>query len=280
MDAEIRKVLNNLDFSVPLKEGGLNFSASEGAKVSRRITSSEDRLTSYYKTPYIKRGETLNVNVAAMIDHTLLKPTAQKNDILRLCEEAKMYRFASVCVNPYWVKLCSEVLSGTGIDVCTVVGFPLGATTTYAKTKETEEAIKNGATEIDMVINIGALKDKDYKAVQHDIEEVVKAASGNVVKVIIECCYLTDEEKITACIISKAAGAHFVKTSTGFGSWGARAEDVLLMRKTVGEEMGVKAAGGIRSYEDAVKMIKSGANRLGTSSGVKIAKEEAELKRS
>ncbi|MEY8000505.1 deoxyribose-phosphate aldolase [Clostridium sp. Mt-5] len=211
------------------------------------------------------------MNIAEMIDHTALKPDTTKKQIIQLIEEAKQYQFASVCINPMWVKLAGEKLKDSGINVCTVIGFPLGANTTETKAFEVKNAIKNGASEVDMVINIGELKDKNNVYVERDIRAVVEAAKGKaLVKVIIEACLLTQEEKIRACKIAKKAGADFVKTSTGFSKAGAAVEDVELMRKTVGDDMGVKAAGGIHTEEEAVKMIEAGANRIGTSSGISI----------
>ncbi|WP_457752977.1 deoxyribose-phosphate aldolase [Thermococcus sp.] len=214
----------------------------------------------------------MEIDIAKYIDHTNLKPYATKEDIIRLCEEAKKYGFYAVCVNPYRVKLAKETLKGTDIKVASVIGFPLGATPTEVKVFEAKKALEDGADELDMVINIGALKDGDYDYVRRDIEEVVKVAheKGAIVKVIIETCYLTDEEKEIACKLAMEAGADFVKTSTGFGTGGATVEDVKLMRRVVGDKLGVKAAGGIRTYEQALEMIKAGANRIGTSSGVKI----------
>ncbi len=211
-------------------------------------------------------------NLARKIDHTLLKPEATENEVRGLCDEAKKYDFASVCVNPCYVSLCSELLKGTNVKVCTVIGFPLGATTTEAKRFEAEQAISNGAEEIDMVINIGRLKQGDYDYVFHDVNQVVLAAKkhGAVCKVILETALLTDEEKIKACIICKQAGADFVKTSTGFSKGGATAGDVALMKYVVGSSVGVKASGGIRSREDAEKMVASGADRIGASASVKI----------
>lgn len=210
-------------------------------------------------------------NYAKMIDHTLLKAEATKEQIEKICAEAKEFGFASVCVNPTWVKLCSELLQGTEVLVCTVIGFPLGANTSAVKAFEVKDAIANGAKEVDMVINIGALKDKNYDLVQADIAAVVEAAKGSaIVKVIIESCLLTDEEKVKACELSVAAGADFVKTSTGFSTGGATAEDIALMRKTVGPDLGVKASGGVRSLEDMKKMVEAGATRIGASSGVAI----------
>lgn len=216
-------------------------------------------------------------DIARFIDHTLLKPDATCEQIAKLCEEAKEYRFASICVNPANVSLASSLLRGTQVRVCTVVGFPLGANTSLTKAVETRDAIANGATEIDMVINVGALKSGDYDLVKRDIEAVVDAACGKaLVKVILETAVLTDEEKVKGCLLAKLAGADFVKTSTGFGPGGATTPDVRLMRKVVGTEMGVKAAGGIRDYESTRQMLEAGANRIGASAGVKIVKEACE----
>lgn len=211
------------------------------------------------------------MNLAKYMDHTILKAEATTEQVKKICQEAIQYGFASVCVNPYYAAYVSEQLKGTDIKTCVVIGFPLGANTKEVKAFETVQAIENGAGEVDMVINIGALKDKNYEVVKADIEAVVKAAAKKaLVKVIFETCLLTEEEKIKACEISKAAGVDFVKTSTGFSTGGATAEDVALMRKTVGEEMGVKASGAIRDYATAVKMIEAGANRLGVSASVSI----------
>lgn len=204
------------------------------------------------------------------IDHTLLKPDASQEQIETLIEEAKKYDFASVCVNPTWVSFAAQVLKGTDVKVCTVIGFPLGANTPELKAFETSDAIQNGADEVDMVINIGALKSRNFDLVERDIRAVVEAAKGTLVKVIIETCLLTDDEKVKACQIAQKAGADFVKTSTGFSTGGATVEDVALMRKTVGPDMEVKASGGARSYEDALAFIKAGATRIGASSGVAI----------
>jgi len=215
--------------------------------------------------------------VAALIDHTLLKPEATPDQIAQLCYEARKHGFASVCVNPTHVGLCAQLLHGSPVKVCTVIGFPLGATSPETKAFETQQAIDEGASEIDMVINIGAIKAKDYEHAVRDVRSVVRAAhaKGAIVKVIIEAALLTDEEKIAACLISKEAGADFVKTSTGFGPGGATVADVALMRKVVGPGMGVKAAGGIRNLADAQKMIAAGATRIGASAGVKILAEAA-----
>lgn len=204
------------------------------------------------------------------IDHTLLKPDASQEQIETLIEEAKKYDFASVCVNPTWVNFAAQALKGTDVKVCTVIGFPLGANTPELKAFETSDAIQNGANEVDMVINIGALKSRNFDLVERDIRAVVEAAKGTLVKVIIETCLLTDDEKVKACQIAQKAGADFVKTSTGFSTGGATVADVALMRKTVGPDMGVKASGGARSYEDALAFIKAGATRIGASSGVAI----------
>ncbi len=213
--------------------------------------------------------------VAAMIDHTLLKPDATKHEIEKLCREAAEFHFATVCVNPSWVALCASLLRGSGVGVCSVVGFPLGATTADVKHYETRRAIFDGATEIDMVINIGALKSGDLQAVERDIAAVVGPCreASVVSKVIIEVALLTDEQKIAASTLARAAGADFVKTSTGFASGGATAADVALMRRVVGAEMGVKAAGGVRDYEGLKAMVAAGATRVGASAGVKIVQE-------
>lgn len=211
------------------------------------------------------------MNIARMIDHTLLRADATQAEISKLVEEAKQYQFASVCVNPTWVSYCAEQLADTEVKVCTVIGFPLGATTSEVKAFESKNAIDNGAKEIDMVINIGQLKAGNDAFVQQDIESVVQAASGKaLVKVIIETCLLTDEEKVRACELSVKAGVDFVKTSTGFSTGGATPADVSLMRKTVGQEVGVKASGGVRNLEDVNKMIEAGASRIGASSSVSI----------
>ena len=211
------------------------------------------------------------------IDHTLLKADATKEQITKLCNEAKQYDFASVCVNTCYVPLCKELLKDSDVKVCTVVGFPLGAMDSKSKAYEAKTAVLNGAEEVDMVINIGALKDKDYKYVTNDIKEIVEASKPAIVKVIIETCLLTDEEKIEACKCALEAKAAFVKTSTGFSTNGATLEDVKLMKETVKDNCKVKAAGGIRTYEDAIKMIEAGADRLGCSAGIKIM-EEAKIK--
>ncbi len=226
-------------------------------------------------------GETATAHDwASLIDHTLLKPEASENDIRKLCSEAAEFGFASVCVNPVWVKKASEFLQGSGVPVCTVIGFPLGATLSDVKAYEARRAIFNGASEVDMVINVGALKSGDDCAVEDDIKAVTEAAHENGVlcKVIIETALLTDEEKVRACLASKNAGADFVKTSTGFAKGGATVEDVNLMRRTVGKDLGVKASGGVKGIDDARKMFEAGATRIGASVGVKIAQEAGGVK--
>ena len=207
---------------------------------------------------------------AKLIDHTLLKAVATPEQIAKLCKEAVEYHFASVCVNPCNVAQCAKLLAGTGVDVCTVIGFPLGANTPETKAFEAKDAIANGATEVDMVINLGALKAGNYDALYNDILAVVNAANGVLVKVIIETCYLTDEEKVLACEAATNAGANFVKTSTGFGTGGATAHDVALMKASIKPGMKVKASGGIRTLEDTVTMVEAGASRIGASAGVQI----------
>lgn len=213
--------------------------------------------------------------IAHLIDHTLLRPDAKRQDIEELCREAATYKFATVCVNPCWVALCSQLLAGTGVLVCSVVGFPLGATTADVKAYETRRAIFDGAKEIDTVINVGALKSGDLATVQRDIEAIVVPCRdcGVLSKVIIEAALLSDDEKVTACTLAKAAGADYVKTSTGFGPGGATAADVALMRRVVGAEMGVKAAGGVRDLDALKAMVAAGASRVGASAGVKILQQ-------
>ena len=217
------------------------------------------------------------MSIASMIDHTLLKQDATGEQIDRLCAEAAEYHFASVCVNPYYVVRCVKNLKGTGVKVCTVVGFPLGATTMETKVFETLQAVASGAEEIDMVINVCALKSGHIRGVEQEIQAMAAAVEGKaILKVIIETCLLTDEEKVRACTVSKLAGADFVKTSTGFSTGGATVEDVKLMRETVGPEMGVKASGGIRDYAKAKAMIDAGASRIGASAGIAIVEAERE----
>ena len=208
------------------------------------------------------------------IDHTNLKQDMSEQDLIKLVNEAKEYDFFSICINPCWVKQASELLAGSNTNVCSVIGFPLGANTTNIKVLEAKEAIENGASEIDMVINVPKLKDKEYEYVYNEIKKIKEAIGDNVLKVIIEACLLTDEEKTIACQIIMKAGANFVKTSTGMSTGGANVEDVKLFKKVVGDNTLIKAAGGVRTYEDAISMIEAGANRIGTSGGVKIVNGE------
>jgi len=236
-------------------------------EVVRKLKEEESQKAGYTEGARVMMPEDL----AKYIDHTLLKPEATLEQINRLCDEAVKYKFASVCVNTTWTAQCAKRLRGTGVKVAVVVGFPLGAMSGRSKGFEARHAIEEGANEIDMVINIGALKSRHLNLVEEDIRHVLRVCGRNVIlKVIIETALLTGEEKVLACQIAQKAGAHFVKTSTGFSTGGATVEDVSLMRKTVGPKMGLKAAGGIRSYDDAIAMIKAGATRLGTSSGVAI----------
>ena len=222
------------------------------------------------QTPAASDGYT-PVDMAKYIDHTYLKPEASVNEIRKICDEAKKYHCASVCVNPSYIQYVAQQLEGSGVTPCCVIAFPFGTSTPEAKAFEASDAASKGAREIDMVINVGAIKSGDWLLVKRDIEGVVNAVKGRAkVKVIIEACLLTDEEKVKACTVAKLAGAAFVKTSTGYSTGGATVEDVRLMRETVGPEMGVKASGGVRTYDDAVAMLKAGANRLGCSSTMKI----------
>lgn len=214
-------------------------------------------------------------DIAPFIDHTLLKPNAKEEEITQLCNEAREFGFAAICINPSYVPLAASLLANTPVKICTVVGFPLGSMTTEAKAFETRDAVAKGAEEIDVVINVGKLKSGDYQYVVEDIKGVVKAAQHRIVKVIIEAAMLTDDEKVAACILAKAGGAQFVKTSTGFGPGGATAHDVALMRRTVGAEMGVKAAGGIRDLATAAEMVKAGATRIGASASVQIVTSQS-----
>jgi deoxyribose-phosphate aldolase len=242
-------------------------------KIAAAIQAGAERFTANLGISGVK------TEIAHLIDHTLLKPDATVQQIAQLCHEALLYQFASVCINPAHVKLAAQLLQNSEVKVCTVVGFPLGATSTQAKVFETQQALDDGATEIDMVINIGALKSGDDMLVERDIAAVVESAHrrGALCKVIIEAALLTDEEKIRACELAKQAGADFVKTSTGFSSGGATIEDVALMRRTVGPKVGVKASGGIRTLAEARNMISAGATRLGVSAGVKIIQEAQSL---
>ncbi len=217
----------------------------------------------------------MNNKIANMIDHTVLKATSTKEDVIKICNEAKEYGFFSVCINPTHIELVKEELKGSDVKVCTVIGFPLGANTPAVKAFETKDAIKRGADEVDMVINIGALKDKNYDLVLEDIKAVVDAANKEaLVKVIIETCYLTDEEKVKACELAVQAGTDFVKTSTGFGAGGSTPADIKLMRETVGPEIGVKASGGVRCEADAIAVIEAGASRIGASASIAIVSGE------
>ncbi|MEG0855455.1 MAG: deoxyribose-phosphate aldolase [Terrisporobacter sp.] len=214
-------------------------------------------------------------NIANMIDHTVLKAFSTKEDVIKVCKEAKEYGFFSVCINPTHIELAKKELEGSNVKVCTVIGFPLGANTSEVKAFETKDAIKKGAHEVDMVINIGALKDKNYELVYEDIKAVVDAANKQaLVKVIIETCYLTDEEKKIACELSVKAGTDYVKTSTGFATGGSTPEDIKLMRNVVGANIGVKASGGVRTTDDAIKVMEAGASRIGASASISIATGE------
>ena len=240
-------------------------------RTAQVVAAGADRVSS------CSRVAGLTPSIAALIDHTLLKPEATREDIRRLCAEARRYGFASVCINPYWVSLAAAELKGSPVKVCTVVGFPLGANLTAVKVAEAEAALRDGAQELDMVINIGALRSGDQEAVLADIRAVAEAAhrGGAILKTILETALLDDNQKVIACTLARLAGADFVKTSTGFGPSGATAEDVALMRLTVGERLGVKAAGGIRSLEDLRKMVAAGATRIGASASVKIVEAAA-----
>lgn len=239
--------------------------------INQKLQQFKNSFTENFSLPQLNEKE-----LAKMIDHTLLKPDATENEIIQLCNEAKQFDFASVCVNPCWVDLCFNHLKETNVKVCTVIGFPLGANHTTTKIQEAETAISDGAEEIDMVINIGKLKSKNFDSVFSEIEKIsyISKSSLTITKVIIETCLLTDEEKIIASILSKEAGADFVKTSTGFSKGGATIYDVALMNFAVDSKIKVKASGGVRSKEDALKMIAAGASRIGTSSGVKIIRGE------
>jgi len=242
-------------------------------RVGHVISAGAERLTSSLG------GIPHDPGVAPLIDHTLLKPDVTPDEIAQLCYEARKFGFASVCINPGHVKLAANLLEGSSVKVCTVIGFPLGASAPDVKAFETETALRDGATEIDMVINIGALKGRDHTLVAHDIQGVVRVAhaAGALVKVIIETALLSEEEKVTACLLAKEAGADFVKTSTGFSGGGATVEDISLMRRVVGPEMGVKASGGVSDYDDAKHMVDAGATRIGASAGVKIVQGEREI---
>lgn len=244
------------------------------AGVQSVVQSGADRITA---SVGLKDGN-FDLSLARMIDHTLLKPEATKQQVEELCAEAKQYSFASVCINPSFVKLCAQLLRGTSVKVCTVIGFPLGMTSTETKTFEVEQAMKDGARELDMVLNVGMLKSSENTYVENDIRSVAQAVhrTGSLLKVIIETGLLTDEEKVRACVLAKRAGADFVKTSTGFAKGGATAGDIRLMRKVVGSGLGVKASGGVRTQEQALELIESGADRIGASASVKIVLGEKE----
>jgi len=280
-DATLERLIEQITHQVLVQVEGK--AASPGSAAGAPPLSAQnyvDRVQPVVSAGADRVASTLGVaptdgSLSHMIDHTLLKPGATQDEIAQLCYEARKWGFASVCVNPSYVKLCADLLKGSDVLVCTVVGFPLGATSTESKVFETQKAIRDGATEMDMVINVGALRSRDYELVERDVASVARAchAGGAILKVIIEAALLDDEEKVAACQLAKVAGADFVKTSTGFGPGGATAEDVALMRRVVGPKIGVKAAGGIRSLADAQRMIAAGASRIGASASVKILQE-------
>jgi deoxyribose-phosphate aldolase len=262
---------------VLVEEGRLDVGEESGVETQLSRRNYVDRVQPVVKAGADRVASTLGIvpadgSLSHLIDHTLLKPDATHDEIAQLCYEARKHGFASVCVNPSHVKLCADLLKGSDVLTCTVVGFPLGATSTEAKTFEAQKAVRDGAKEVDMVINVGALKSRDYELVEHDIASVATAvhAGGAILKVIIEAALLTDDEKVAASQLAKVAGADFVKTSTGFGPGGATAEDVALMRRVVGPKIGVKASGGIRTRADVQKMVEAGATRIGASASVKI----------
>ena len=265
----------NTPRAIPARRNAQTAFASKPASIAsaESISAGAERLTSTLG------GIPQDPSVAKFIDHTLLKPDATPDQVAQLCYEARTYGFASVCVNPSYVKLCADLLKGTDVKVCTVIGFPLGASEPDVKVFEAETALREGATELDMVINIGALKGRDYSLVARDIAGVVHLghAAGALVKVIIETFLLSEEEKVTACLLAKEAGADFVKTSTGFSGGGATIADVALMRRVVGPEMGVKASGGVHDYNEARSLVEAGATRIGASAGVKIVAGEKEM---
>ncbi len=278
-DAALEQLIEQITHQVlvMVREGG---TAGAGTAPVLSAANYVDRVQPVVTAGADRIASTLGVaptdgQLSHMIDHTLLKPDATHDQIAQLCSEARTCGFASVCVNPSYVKLCSDLLKDSGVMVCTVVGFPLGATSTEAKVFEAQKAVRDGATEVDMVINVGALKSREYEVVERDIASVARTchAGGAILKVIIEAALLADEEKVAACQLAMVAGADFVKTSTGFGPGGATAEDVSLMRRVVGPNVGVKAAGGIRTLADAQKMIAAGASRIGASASVKIIQE-------
>lgn len=279
VDQITRQVIASLK-NEPSSAPAASPSSKEDCSDGRCVADRPDRVRQVVKAGATRISSNLGVlpadsDVARMIDHTLLKPDATPAEIAQLCQEARAYHFASVCINPAHVKLCAELLKGSDVKVCTVIGFPLGATSPEVKAYEAQQALREGATEIDMVLNIGALRAGDHKTVLLDISAVVRTAhAGNAIcKVILETSKLNDEQKVAACQIAKVAGADFVKTSTGFGGGGATAADIALMRYVVGRDMGVKASGGVRNYQDAQAMIAAGATRIGASAGVQIVKE-------
>jgi deoxyribose-phosphate aldolase len=278
-DATLERIIEQIthEVMVLVEEGRLDVGEESGVETQLSRRNYVDRVQPVVKAGADRVASTLGIvpadgSLSHLIDHTLLKPDATHDEIAQLCYEARKHGFASVCVNPSHVKLCADLLKGSDVLTCTVVGFPLGATSTEAKTFEAQKAVRDGAKEVDMVINVGALKSRDYELVEHDIASVATAvrAGGAILKVIIEAALLTDDEKVAASQLAKVAGADFVKTSTGFGPGGATAEDVALMRRVVGPKIGVKASGGIRTRADVQKMVEAGATRIGASASVKI----------
>ena len=278
-DATLERIIEQIthEVMVLVEEGRLDVGEESGAQTPLSRRTYVDRVQPVVKAGADRVASTLGIvpadgSLSHLIDHTLLRPDATHDEIAQLCYEARKHGFASVCVNPSHVKLCADLLKGSDVLTCTVVGFPLGATSTEAKTFEAQKAVRDGAKEVDMVINVGALKSRDYELVEHDIASVATAvpAGGAILKVIIEAALLTDDEKVAASQLAKVAGADFVKTSTGFGPGGATAEDVALMRRVVGPKIGVKASGGIRTRADVQKMVEAGATRIGASASVKI----------
>ncbi len=279
-DATLERIIEQIthEVMVLVEEGRLHVVGEEsGVETPLSRRNYVDRVQPVVKAGADRVASTLGIvpadgSLSHLIDHTLLRPDATRDEIAQLCYEARKHGFASVCVNPSHVKLCADLLKGGDVLTCTVVGFPLGATSTEAKTFEAQKAVRDGAKEVDMVINVGALKSRDYELVEHDIASVATAvhAGGAILKVIIEAALLTDGEKVAASQLAKVAGADFVKTSTGFGPGGATAEDVALMRRVVGPKIGVKASGGIRTRADVQKMVEAGASRIGASASVKI----------
>ena len=278
-DATLERIIEQIthEVMVLVEEGRLDVGEESGAQTPLSRRNYVDRVQPVVKAGADRVASTLGIvpadgSLSHLIDHTLLRPDATHDEIAQLCYEARKHGFASVCVNPSHVKLCADLLKGSDVLTCTVVGFPLGATSTEAKTFEAQKAVRDGAKEVDMVINVGALKSRDYELVEHDIASVATAvhAGGAILKVIIEAALLTDDEKVAASQLAKVAGADFVKTSTGFGPGGATAEDVALMRRVVGPKIGVKASGGIRTRADVQKMVEAGATRIGASASVKI----------